>query len=505
MTGADSGAGSAAGPGWKYDVALSFAGAQREYVGQVATALKARGVSCFYDADERVQLWGTQLAEELPRIYERESRMVVVFISEDYTAGKWTRLERRAAFSRAVTEAGVYVLPARFDDSELPGLLRDTVFVDLRGLLPGQFAELVADKLAEADAGLLLHQRQADRKPPPARATGSTPTARATPANHAQRLILLAGTAAIITAVLLIYQIISGPRPSANSGPHPPSNGTRTAGNSPPATTFDPITHAPASPAVHAAANTVTTTIGLGSSSALAVAVDPDTRTAYVTAGGSVSVIDTTKNTVTATIGVGQEPDGVAVDPATHTAYVTNGSSGSVSVIDTDKDTVTATIAVGQDPVGVAVDPVTHTAYVANAGGYVSVIDTDAVTDTVSVGQGPDGVAVDPATHTAYVTNGYGDSVSVIDTDTDNVTATIAVGQAPTGVAVNPDTHTAYVINTGGGSVSVIDTDAVTATVAVGQDPVGVAVDPATHTAYVTNEYGGPVGSIGSVSVINIG
>ena len=32
-----------------------------------------------------------------------------------------------------------------------------------------------------------------------------------------------------------------------------------------------------------------------------------------------------------------------------------------------------------------------------------------------------------------------------------------------------------------------------------------MAVDPVAHTAYVTNEYGGPVGSIGSVSVINIG
>ena len=41
-----------------WDVALSFAGAQREYVGQVAAALKARGVRCFYDADEQVRLWG---------------------------------------------------------------------------------------------------------------------------------------------------------------------------------------------------------------------------------------------------------------------------------------------------------------------------------------------------------------------------------------------------------------------------------------------------------------
>ena len=56
MAGADGGAGSDARPGRRWDVALSFAGAQRDYVGQVARVLKARGVRCFYDADEQVRL-----------------------------------------------------------------------------------------------------------------------------------------------------------------------------------------------------------------------------------------------------------------------------------------------------------------------------------------------------------------------------------------------------------------------------------------------------------------
>ena len=149
MAGADGGPGPGAGPGRRWDVALSFAGAQRDYVGQVAAALKARGVRCFYDADEQIRLWGTHLAEELPRIYARESAAVVVFVSADYAARDWTRLERRAAFSRAVREAGVYVLPARFDDSALPGLLPDLVAVDLRDYTPEQFADLVAAKLAD--------------------------------------------------------------------------------------------------------------------------------------------------------------------------------------------------------------------------------------------------------------------------------------------------------------------------------------------------------------------
>src|SRR5438093_4010835 len=96
MRGSDGGADAGTRPGRRWDVALSFAGAQREYVGQVAQALKARGVRCFYDADEKVRLWGRNLAEELPRIYAHESAAVVVFVSADYAAGDWTRLERRA-------------------------------------------------------------------------------------------------------------------------------------------------------------------------------------------------------------------------------------------------------------------------------------------------------------------------------------------------------------------------------------------------------------------------
>ncbi len=149
MTGADGGADPGARPKWRWDVALSFAAAQRDYVEQVARALKARGVRCFYDADQLVRLWGRNLAEELPRIYSRESAAVVVFISADYAEGDWTRLECRAALARAVREAGVYVLPARFDDSELPGLLPDVVAVDLRRYTPGQFADLVVVTLAD--------------------------------------------------------------------------------------------------------------------------------------------------------------------------------------------------------------------------------------------------------------------------------------------------------------------------------------------------------------------
>jgi hypothetical protein len=148
MTGSDGGADPGTLPGWRWDVALSFAAAQRDYVEQVAGALKARGMRCFYDADEQIELWGKYLAEELPAIYGEQAATVVVFVSDEYAARDWTRLERRSALNRAVRKRREYVLPARFDDTPLPGLLSDMVAVDLRGRTPQQFAAMIASKLA---------------------------------------------------------------------------------------------------------------------------------------------------------------------------------------------------------------------------------------------------------------------------------------------------------------------------------------------------------------------
>ena len=148
MTRADGSAAPDTRSRWRWDVALSFAGAQRAYVEQVAAALKERGLRCFYDADEQIELWGKYLAEELPDIYGEQAAAVVVFISAEYAARDWTRLERRAALARAVQERREYVLPARFDDTPLPGLLSDMHAVDLRGRTPQRFAGMIARKLA---------------------------------------------------------------------------------------------------------------------------------------------------------------------------------------------------------------------------------------------------------------------------------------------------------------------------------------------------------------------
>jgi hypothetical protein len=130
-----------------YDVALSFADEDRDYVRQVAKHLEAAGVRVFYDEFEKVRLWGENLVDLLDSVYQQEARYVVVFVSKYYAEKAWTTFERRSAQSHAIHEAKSYLLPARFDSTDLPGLHPTTGYIDLSQLTPREFAELIRAKI----------------------------------------------------------------------------------------------------------------------------------------------------------------------------------------------------------------------------------------------------------------------------------------------------------------------------------------------------------------------
>ncbi len=83
------------------------------------------------------------------------------------------------------------------------------------------------------------------------------------------------------------------------------------------------------------------------------VSIAGATPFAYITNGFSdtVSIIDTTTYTVTATVYGLNGPFGVAVTPDVTKAYVANGIDGVISIIDTATENITANVTVGEVPV----------------------------------------------------------------------------------------------------------------------------------------------------------
>ena len=130
-----------------YDVCLSFAGEEREYVDEVANQLRERGIRVFYDKYEDVALWGKDLYVHLDDIYRHSARYCVMFISKNYANRLWTNHERRSAQARAIAENAEYILPARFDSTEIPGLPDTVGYVDLRETKLERLVKMIEEKI----------------------------------------------------------------------------------------------------------------------------------------------------------------------------------------------------------------------------------------------------------------------------------------------------------------------------------------------------------------------
>ena len=146
----------------EYQVALSFAGEQRDYVEAVARHLAARSIAVFYDGFEQAELWGRDGVEAFHEVFAEKATYVVMFISAAYANKAWTRHERRSALSRMIEEEREYVLPVCFDDTLIPGLPKSILHLCVRNYSPAELSATIAKKL-----GIAAFDGKASDVPPP--------------------------------------------------------------------------------------------------------------------------------------------------------------------------------------------------------------------------------------------------------------------------------------------------------------------------------------------------
>lgn len=148
--------------GKTYQVALSFAGEQRDYAEGVAQHLAARSIAVFYDGFHRAWLWGRDGVEAFHEVFAETSNFVVMFVSAEYVAKPWTRHERKSALSRMLTEESEYVLPVRFDHTSVPGLPESVQYLEANDYTPAQLAAAIVEKI-----GIEPFSGKASNVPPP--------------------------------------------------------------------------------------------------------------------------------------------------------------------------------------------------------------------------------------------------------------------------------------------------------------------------------------------------
>ncbi len=227
--------------------------------------------------------------------------------------------------------------------------------------------------------------------------------------------------------------------------------------------------------------------------------ITPNGNTAYVNNyggpgglgsgnGTTVRVVNLTTNTIVGPpITVGLAPAGLAISPDGAFVYVINyvtGNpvSGTISVIQTSTNTVVNTIPGFSGPFAIAITPNGKYAYVTNFGSNnfapfgtsISVVNltSNTIIAAINVGIQPSGIAITPDGRYAYVTNyntlyagsgftnltaGQG-TVNIIDIETNTVIPPIiAVGESPANIAISSNGKFAYVSNYTSNTVTVLN------------------------------------------------
>ena len=282
-----------------------------------------------------------------------------------------------------------------------------------------------------------------------------------------------------------------------------------------------------------------------GFSSPYGVTTDTYSGNVYVTnygkfnATGTVSIINSTTNTITSSLPVEKNPQAVAYNSANGLAYIANLLSNTLSVVNGTANKVVNSLQVGKSPgnspSGIGINSINNTVYTINTGsntvsvingtnnqvkGYLSGFfnpssvsydpDNDGIyisnkgTNTVSIINGSTNSAVktvssggvlpsasvyNSANGLVYVSNSGSNTVSILNTTTNRVVGVIPVGAGPSGIAYNPDNGKVYVANSVSGTISVINSSSntVTNTILVGRTPIGLAYNPINNSIYVAN------------------
>jgi DNA-binding beta-propeller fold protein YncE len=185
-----------------------------------------------------------------------------------------------------------------------------------------------------------------------------------------------------------------------------------------------------------------------------AVAVDSVTDTVYVSQGqgASISVIDSSGNTVLGTVQGAGTPFAMAVDEPQDLIFAADTGSNSLWIINGATNTVESRIPMG-DTSALAFDPNTHEAFIGNvsadsSSGSITVVSSDnqSIVRTIQIPVAPSHFAVDPVSHLLFVTgagNAAGTNFLAINDQTFQTVYQLHLGDSPQIVteASSPDIY----------------------------------------------------------------
>lgn len=109
---------------FEYEIAISFAGENRELARHIATALDSLDVQVFFDEAFEANFLGKTWSRQFKEIFGEKSRLVVCLLDKHHAEKIWPTFEREHFTPRIKDES---VIPIYLDDTKFVGIPQDIV------------------------------------------------------------------------------------------------------------------------------------------------------------------------------------------------------------------------------------------------------------------------------------------------------------------------------------------------------------------------------------------
>lgn len=153
--------------GIKYDISLSFAHEDMDYVSQITSLLALKKVRCFYDKHDLNNLWQDDLYNHLSNVFSQISNVSIVFISKNCASKLWADNESKTALSQAILENRDRMIFVRLDASELPDFGYKVTYINKVDNTPAQISDLILAKIGretETVRSTIIIKRNSEEK-----------------------------------------------------------------------------------------------------------------------------------------------------------------------------------------------------------------------------------------------------------------------------------------------------------------------------------------------------
>lgn len=134
----------------EFSIALSFPGEKREYVEKVADLLQSTlgEGKVFYDFFYQAYLARPNLDILLQKIYRKNSKLIVIFLSKEYSEKEWCGLELRAIRDLIKSQQDEKIMFMRFDDADIDGIFSTDGYIDVSNTTPEDTTKMILQRLS---------------------------------------------------------------------------------------------------------------------------------------------------------------------------------------------------------------------------------------------------------------------------------------------------------------------------------------------------------------------